>query len=54
MNQDYGRIAGIDVHKKWLYVTVEGERRRTGSTPLNCARCAPGNSGTSPTFHLNP
>jgi transposase len=34
MNQDYGRIAGIDVHKKWLYVVVEGERRRTGTTPL--------------------
>ena len=34
MSTEYGRIAGIDVHKKWLYEVVEGERLRTGTTPV--------------------
>lgn len=33
MNTEYGKIAGIDVHKKWLYVVFESERRKFGSTP---------------------
>jgi len=33
MSTEYGKVAGIDVHKKWLYVVVDGQRRRTGTTP---------------------
>jgi transposase len=32
MNLTYGKIAGIDVHKKWLYVVTGEQRRRVGST----------------------
>jgi hypothetical protein len=32
MNTEYGKIAGIDVHKKWLFVVAGKERQRFGST----------------------
>jgi hypothetical protein len=32
MNTEYGKIAGIDVHKKWLFVVAGQERQRFGST----------------------
>ena len=34
MNSVYGKIAGIDVHKKWLYVVAGDKRQRFGSTVL--------------------
>jgi len=32
MNPEYSTVAGIDVHKKWLYVVVGPQQRRFGST----------------------
>jgi transposase len=32
MNTEYGKIGGIDVHKKWLFVVAGEERQRFGST----------------------
>ena len=31
MITEYGKIAGVDVHKKWLFVVVGEERQRFGS-----------------------
>ncbi len=48
MNPGYGNIAGIDVHKNWLYVVTGEERRRIGSITTAFPPCSlhqPHNSG---------
>ena len=37
MNTEYGKIAGIDVHKKWLFVVTGEQRQRFGSTVIELA-----------------